>query len=87
MIMHLPMSDTPKVRNLAALASAFRTRRKALGLSRENLAALAGCSVRFIHTLENGKPTLRLDKILDVGAVLGLELAAVVRPVPTTGPQ
>jgi hypothetical protein len=30
--------------------------------------------VRFVHTLEVGKDTVRLDKVLDVLEVLGLSL-------------
>ena len=37
-------------------------------------AALAGCGPVFIYDLESAKTTLRLDKLLDVLDVLGLEL-------------
>jgi hypothetical protein len=42
-------------------------------------------STRFVHTLEQGKPTLRLDKVLAVLGQLGLDLAlepgtGVIRP-------
>ena len=58
----------------ADLAAAVLTRRHDLGLSQEELAELAGCSTRFVHTIESGKQTLRLDKLLDVLDVLGLRL-------------
>lgn len=58
----------------AALAHTVRERREDLGLRQVELAALAGCSERFVHTVENGKPSLRLDKVLDVLEVLGLDL-------------
>ena len=57
------------------LAATVRARRQRLGLRQEELADLAGCSTRFVHTVENGKDTLRLDKLLDLLGVLGLELA------------
>ena len=60
-------------RRTAALAHAVRERREDLGLRQVELAALAGCSERFVHTVENGKPTLRLDKVLDILQVLGLD--------------
>lgn len=66
-------SDTSDPR-LAELATRVRTRRKALGLTQTALADLAGTSMRFVHTLENAKGTVRLDKVLDVLAVLGLDL-------------
>ncbi|MDT8340242.1 MAG: helix-turn-helix transcriptional regulator [Longimicrobiales bacterium] len=59
------------------LALAVRRRRVELGLRQADLAELAGCSQRFVHTVEQGKPTLRLDKLLDVLEVLGLGLAVV----------
>jgi len=64
----------PRPPDLSALAEAVWLRRDALGLSQAELAARAGCSTRFIHTLEHGKATLRLDKVLEVLAVLKLDL-------------
>jgi len=57
-----------------ALGEGVRARREALGLRQSELADLAGCSARFVHTLETGKGTVRLDKVLDVLEVLGLSL-------------
>ena len=65
-------------RPVALLAGTVRDRRKALGLRQTELADLAGCSERFVHTVENGKASLRLDKLLDVLRVLGLDLAVVM---------
>jgi y4mF family transcriptional regulator len=62
---------------VASLAHAVARRRKELGLRQRELADLAGCSERFIHTLEHGKTSVRLDKVLDVLEVLGLGLAVV----------
>jgi HTH-type transcriptional regulator/antitoxin HipB len=59
---------------LEQLASSVRARRRVLGLTQTDLAELAGTSVRFVHTLENAKGTVRLDKVLDVLAILGLGL-------------
>ena len=56
------------------LAGRLRRRRKELGLKQVDLADLAGCSTRFVHAAEAGKPTLRLDKLLELLAVLGLQL-------------
>ena len=57
-----------------ALGADVRHRRKALGLKQVELAELAGCSTRFVHAVEAGKPTLRLDTLLRVLKVLGLSL-------------
>ncbi|HEY1626345.1 MAG TPA: helix-turn-helix domain-containing protein [Streptosporangiaceae bacterium] len=52
----------------------IRRRRLELGLHQDELAALAGVSPRFVHTLEQSKPTVRLDKMLAVLGQLGLDL-------------
>ncbi|MDB4936620.1 MAG: hypothetical protein JWP87_3592 [Labilithrix sp.] len=56
------------------LARAVRARRKALKLTQIQLSQLAGCGPDFVYDVESGKTTLRLDKLLDVLCVLGLEL-------------
>lgn len=58
-----------------SLADAVRRRRRDLALKQVELAELAGCSTRFLHTVEAGKATVRLDKLLAVLRVLGLQLA------------
>ncbi|HXL96461.1 MAG TPA: helix-turn-helix domain-containing protein [Streptosporangiaceae bacterium] len=52
----------------------IRRRRLELGLRQDELAALAGVSPRFVHTAEQSKPTVRLDKMLAVLGQLGLDL-------------
>lgn len=61
----------------SALATAVRQRRRELGLRQEELADLAGTSQRFVHTVEAGKPSIQLDKLLAVLGALGLGLAIV----------
>jgi hypothetical protein len=53
-------------------------------LRQVELAELAGCSTRFVHTVETGKPTVRLDKLLALLRVLGLRLQLVgaTQPAP-----
>ena len=58
----------------SSLAEAVRARRARFGLRQEELAELAGCSTRFVHTVESGKGTLRLDKLIALLAALGLGL-------------
>jgi y4mF family transcriptional regulator len=59
------------------LGTALRNRRKSLGLTQQELARLAGCGLAFLYELESGKATVRLDKLLGVLGVLGLELSLV----------
>lgn len=60
------------------LADALRARRRALRVTQQGLALLAGCGPDFVYDVERAKPTLRLDKLLDLLGVLGLEL--LLRP-------
>lgn len=61
---------------LQVLAQAVRTQRKRLGLTQVELSDLAGCGPVFIYDVESGrKSTLRLDKLVDVLNVLGLQFA------------
>lgn len=59
---------------LVALAESLRARRKALRLTQIELSRLSGTGPDFVYDVERGKPTLRLDKLLQVLEVLGLEL-------------
>jgi HTH-type transcriptional regulator / antitoxin HipB len=70
---------TTTTAQVEVLAADVRSRRRALGLGQQDLADLSGASVRFVRNLEHGKPSVRLDKLLAVLDVLGLELRAGVR--------
>ena len=59
---------------MKALGAAIAARRKLFNLTQRELADLAGCSEVFIVRVEQGKPTVRFDKLLDVLRTLGLEL-------------
>nr|WP_315482853.1 transcriptional regulator [uncultured Undibacterium sp.] len=52
--------------------------RKSQGLTQADIAGLSNSGNRFIVDLEKGKPTLQMQKALEVLTLLGLEL--VVRP-------
>jgi len=49
--------------------------RKAAGLTQAELARRAGVGLRFVRELEQGKPTVRLDKVCAVLSLFGCELA------------
>ncbi len=57
------------------LGSAIRTRRRALKLTQLELAALANCGPAFLYQLETGKRSVRLEKVIEVLHVLGLQIA------------
>ena len=50
--------------------------RKVHGLTQEDLAAKTGVGLRFVRELEQGKQTLRMDKINQVLALFGHEVGA-----------
>lgn len=64
------------------LGHTIALRRKQLGVTQDDLAGLAGVSVRFLSSLERGKPTVRLDTLVAVLDALGLELRTPVRATP-----
>ena len=68
--------------NAAMIGQTVRERRRALDLTQDALADLAGCSTRFVRSLEHGKATLRIDKLIDLLDVLGLELRVERRSSP-----
>lgn len=49
----------------------IKERRKVLGLTQRELADRAGVGLRFIRDLEQGKVSLRLDKVNQVLALFG----------------
>lgn len=57
------------------LSEVIKERRKALALTQEDVANLAGCARLFVHELEKGKITIRFEKLIAVLHVLGLQLA------------
>ncbi|MCF2504845.1 helix-turn-helix transcriptional regulator [Dyadobacter sp. CY107] len=55
----------------------LKQKRKALALSQEELSQKAGVGLRFVRDLEQGKQTLRLDKVNQVLALFGKEVGVV----------
>ena len=51
-----------------------RSKRKMLGLSREEFARKAGVGLRFLRELEQGKETLKMNKVNQVLKLLGMQL-------------
>jgi y4mF family transcriptional regulator len=70
----LDLSEHERASQAADLARAVRERREHLGLRQDELAALAGCSTRFVHAVEHAKASVQLDKLLALLGALGLRL-------------
>lgn len=60
-----------------SIAAFIKEKRKMFNLTQIDLAEKSGVGLRFVRELEQGKPTLRLDKINQVLALFGHEVGAV----------
>ncbi len=54
-----------------------KARRKFLGITQVELAEKAGVGLRFVRELEQGKKSLRMDKVNEVLDLFSHELGAV----------
>ena len=70
---HSASAETP-IRSSVELGAVIRDQRKRLALKQLDLAGLGNTGNRFIVDLENGKPTVQLQKVLDLMDLLGLEV-------------
>jgi len=61
-----------------SLAEFLKDKRKKSDLTQQQLALKAGVGLRFVRDLEQGKTTLRMDKVNQVLNLFGQEL----RPQP-----
>ena len=71
--MGTPSQSIP-IQTAEDLGKAVRSQRKSDGLTLAEAAGLTNVGVRFLSELENGKPTVRFDKLLRVLNAFGLQL-------------
>jgi y4mF family transcriptional regulator len=57
-----------------SLSDFLKDKRKKLNLTQQQLAEKAGVGIRFVRDLEQGKTTLRMDKVNQVLKLFGQEL-------------
>lgn len=69
------------------IAEYVRTERKKLGFTQDDFALRTGLSLSFIRNLEQGKPTLRLDKVNQALHYFNAHVAPapIPRPTPVVG--
>jgi len=60
----------------SALADFVKSKRKQYGLTQTDLSQKSGVGLRFVRELEQGKTTLRMDKVNQVLSLFGAELTA-----------
>ena len=58
------------------LSAVVKTLRKEYGLTQEDLALKSGVGLCFVRNLEQGKPTLRMDKVNQLLDLFDYELTA-----------
>ncbi len=63
-----------EITNASDFGKRVREERKRYGLRQEEVALGAGVGLRFLSELENGKPTIELERALNVARSLGLEM-------------
>ena len=56
--------------------------RKALGLTQEEFAVRSGLGLRFVRELEQGKKTVRMDKVNQALAMFGMQVDVGVMDKP-----
>jgi HTH-type transcriptional regulator / antitoxin HipB len=71
---HMDLPLNTSIRSTLQLGECVRQRRRVLALTQLDVAGLGNTGNRFIIELERGKPTVQLQKVLDVLDLLGLEL-------------
>lgn len=74
-----------KINSVESISEAVKTRRKQLGLTQAETAAMCNVGARFFSELENGKETLQMNKVLHCLEMLGINLYAVNREDDSPG--
>lgn len=58
---------------MSTIGEYIKTERKRAGLTQEEFAIRAGLGLRFVRELEQGKETVRLDKVNQALRMFGME--------------
>ncbi|MBY0482376.1 MAG: helix-turn-helix transcriptional regulator [Chitinophagaceae bacterium] len=56
------------------LSNTIKQKRKSLKLTQEDLSAKSGLGLRLIREIEQGKTSMRMDKVNQLLALFGMEL-------------
>ena len=59
--------------NMNTIGKYIKEERKKAGLTQEEFAMRSGLGLRFVRELEQGKETVRLDKVNQALAMFGME--------------
>lgn len=67
-------NQSVKIKSASDLGNLVREFRESQKMTQADILGLANTGNRFIVELENGKPTVQFQKVLDVLDALGLEI-------------
>lgn len=68
-----------KVTSISDISNAVKVRRKSLGLTQAECAAMCNVGNRFFSELENGKESLHIGKVVSCLTMLGINIALINR--------
>lgn len=66
---------------MALLSKTIKAKRKEHGLTQEDLSLKSGLGLRLIREIEQGKTSMRMDKVNQLLSLFGMELV----PAPKSG--
>jgi y4mF family transcriptional regulator len=69
------------MKNISSIAQFIKEKRKNLKITQEELAFKAGVGLRVVRELEQGKITLKLDKVNQVLDLFGSEVGVIRKEV------
>jgi y4mF family transcriptional regulator len=59
---------------MTTLAKIIKEKRKTTGLTQQDLALKSGLGLRLVREIEQGKTSMRMDKVNQLLALFGMEL-------------
>ena len=62
------------IKNVEQLGALIKEERHKIGMKQAECAALCSVGNRFFSELENGKPTLEIDKVIKVANLMGFNI-------------
>lgn len=68
-----------KVSSISEISQAVKEKRKSLGLTQSECAAMCNVGKRFFSELENGKESLHAGKLINCLQILGIDIFLINR--------
>ena len=67
------------INSITDISEVVKKRRKSLGLTQSECAAMCNVGKRFFSELENGKETLHIGKVINCLQILGINISLTNR--------